>query len=103
VRAAIHSPDEKTPKERDTCVNGGGRMGRSFISVRMEAKAITKRWTRAVRTIRADDRGYAVQLADLSKRHASEAFFAFDDPLEAAVFSILIELMKLMENGDVDP
>lgn len=78
-------------------------MGRSFVSVRMEAKAITERWGRAGRMIRADDRGYAVQLADLSKRHASEAFFAFDDPLEAAVFSILIEMVKLMESGDVDP
>jgi len=28
------------------------------------------------------------------KKHSSEAFYAFDDPLEAAIFSVLIELMK---------
>ena len=28
------------------------------------------------------------------KKHFSEAFYAFDDPLEAAVFSMLVEMMK---------
>ena len=33
----------------------------------------------------------------MAKMHSSEAFYALDDPLEAAVFSILVELMKLAE------
>ncbi|VVB64580.1 Uncharacterised protein [uncultured archaeon] len=28
------------------------------------------------------------------KMHSSEGFYAFDDPLEAAVFSVLVEMMK---------
>jgi hypothetical protein len=28
------------------------------------------------------------------KKHPSEAFYAFDDPLEAAIFSVLVEIMR---------
>jgi hypothetical protein len=42
--------------------------------------------------------------------HASEAFYGCDDPLEAAVFSVLVEMLKKQEQkeeekttGDVDP
>jgi hypothetical protein len=30
--------------------------------------------------------------------HSSEAFIACDDPLEAAIFSVLIEMIKRQEN-----
>jgi hypothetical protein len=30
-------------------------------------------------------------LAEMAKKHSSEAFYALDDPLEAAVFSVLLE------------
>jgi hypothetical protein len=30
----------------------------------------------------------------MAKKHTSEAFYALDDPLEAAVFSVLVEVMK---------
>jgi hypothetical protein len=33
----------------------------------------------------------------MAKRHASEEFYLFDDPLEAAVFSTLVELLKEKE------
>lgn len=33
-------------------------------------------------------------LAEIAKKHSSEAFYALDDPLETAVFSELIELVK---------
>ncbi|MDD2638015.1 MAG: hypothetical protein PHO60_03490 [Methanothrix sp.] len=41
------------------------------------------------------------------KMHSSEAFYALDDPLEAAIFSVLIELLKetdrkAVEKDDVD-
>jgi len=39
------------------------------------------------------------------KIHSSEAFYALDDPLEAAIFSVLIELLKDRDkerNVDVD-
>lgn len=31
------------------------------------------------------------------KKHSSEVFYAFDDPLEATIFSVLVELMKGLE------
>jgi hypothetical protein len=34
------------------------------------------------------------KLADMVKMHSREALYALDDPLEAAVFSVLIELLK---------
>ena len=77
-------------------------MGRSFGSVRMGVKELADRWFRARRALRKEDQAYAERLADMAKRHASEGFDAFDDPLEAAVFSVLVEILKELD-GDVDP
>ena len=73
-------------------------MGRSFESVRMGAAEVSARWARADRAMKKEDQAYARELADMAKKHSSEAFYALDDPLEAAVFSALIELLK---KGDV--
>lgn len=35
----------------------------------------------------------------MAKKHSSEAFYALDDPLEVAVFSVLVEMMKELERG----
>jgi len=35
-----------------------------------------------------------MRLDEKNWRNSSEAFYAFDDPLEAAVFSVLMEMMK---------
>jgi hypothetical protein len=69
-------------------------MGRSFESVRMGAKDVANRWLKAKRAMKAEDQVYAVKLAAMAKKHTSEAFYALDDPLEAAVFSVLVEMMK---------
>jgi hypothetical protein len=69
-------------------------MGRSFESVRIGAKDVADRWLKARRAMKAEDKVYAVKLAAMAKMHSSEAFYAFDDPLEAAVFSVLVEMMK---------
>ncbi len=69
-------------------------MGRSFESVRMGAAEVSARWARAGRAMKKEDQAYAQELAAMAKKHSSEAFYALDDPLEAAVFSALIELMK---------
>ena len=78
-------------------------MGRSFESVRMGVKELAGRWLRARRALRPEDQGRAERLAEMEKRHASEGFTAFDDPLEAAVFPVLIELLKELDGDDVDP
>ncbi len=41
-----------------------------------------------------DDCIYRQMIAEMAKKHSSEAFYALDDPLEAAVFSVLVEMMR---------
>lgn len=76
-------------------------MGRSVASVRMEVKRIAERWERTARAMKKEDGIYAKKLAEMAKKHNSEVFYTFDDPLEAAVFSILVELLKELDR-DVD-
>jgi hypothetical protein len=45
----------------------------------------------------AEDRKYALRIVDMAKRHSSEAFYALDDPLEAACLSVLVEILKAQE------
>jgi hypothetical protein len=77
-------------------------MGRSFESVRMGAAEVSARWAKAGRAMKKEDQGYARELAAMAKKHSSEAFYALDDPLEAAVFSALIELLKKVEEESAD-
>jgi len=63
----------------------------------MGAAEVSARWARAGRAMKKEDQAYAKELAAMAKKHSSEAFYALDDPLEAAVFSALIELMKKRE------
>ncbi|MGD0950985.1 MAG: hypothetical protein ABR985_01070 [Methanotrichaceae archaeon] len=76
-------------------------MGRSFESVRMGAKDVADRWLKARRAMKAEDQVYAVKLVGMAKKHSSEAFYAFNDPLEAAVFSVLLEMMKEIKELEV--
>jgi hypothetical protein len=36
----------------------------------------------------------------MAKKHSTEAFYALDDPLKAAVFSVLLELVKKMDEDE---
>lgn len=73
--------------------------------MRMGVAAVAERWLRARRAMRKEDQAYAEELAVMAKRHTSEGFYAFDDPLEAALFSVLVELLKERDRGrdDADP
>ncbi len=75
-------------------------MGRSFMSVRMGINDLTGRWTRVVHDLPAPDQPGAQDIVHRAKTHASEAFPAFDDPVEAALFSALVELHRENDNGD---
>ena len=75
-------------------------MGRSIGSVRQGVNEIARRWERAGRALRKEDQPYAARLAEMARAHTGEGFYAFDDPLEAAIFSVFIELLK---EHDVDP
>jgi hypothetical protein len=72
-------------------------MGRSFESVRQGVKSIADRWARSSRALRKEDQQYGEKLVELAKKHSSEAFIACDDPLEAAVFSVLVETLKYQD------
>ena len=79
-------------------------MGRSFESVRQGVKSIADRWARSTRVLKKEDQQYGENLVKLAKMHSSEAFIACDDPLEAAVFSVLVEIIKRQEiqkNGEL--
>jgi hypothetical protein len=83
-------------------------MGRSFESVRQGVKRIADRWARSSRALKKEDQQYGEKLAEMAKKHSSEAFIACDDPLEAAVFSVLVETiirqdlieLQLRKDGD---
>jgi hypothetical protein len=77
-------------------------MGRSFESVRMGVKDVSARWLKASRALKKEDQIYGQKLAEMSRKHSSEAFYALDDPLEAAVFSVLLELVKEMGKADYE-
>ncbi|MDG6256227.1 MAG: hypothetical protein QCH35_01370 [Methanomicrobiaceae archaeon] len=74
-------------------------MGRSFESVRLGVKNTADRWMRVQKAMRKEDQAYAEKLAEMAKRHSSEGFYAFDDPLEAAVFSVLVEMLKEIDGA----
>jgi hypothetical protein len=74
-------------------------MGRSFTSVRQGVSEITDRWGRVAEELGEGDRIYARQVVAMAKRHASEEFYLFDSPLEAAAFSALVELLR--DSGEV--
>ncbi len=75
----------------------GLTMGRSFESVRMAVKEVSARWLKASRALKKEDQVHGQRLAEMAKKHSSEAFYALDDPLEAVVFSVLVEMMKEMD------
>lgn len=78
---------------------GGVVMGRSFESVRMGVKEVSERWLKATRALKKEDQVYGQRLAEMAKKHSSQAFYALEDPLEAAVFSVLLEMMKEQEKA----
>jgi hypothetical protein len=77
-------------------------VGRSFESIRMGVKDVSARWLKTSKALKKEDQIYGQRLAEMTKKHSSEAFYGMDDPLEAAVFSVLVELMKELDAGDED-
>jgi hypothetical protein len=69
-------------------------MGRTIESSRRGVKTLANRWKLATRWLRRPDQKYGEQLVRMAQVHSSEGFAAFEDPLESAVFSALVELMK---------
>ncbi len=78
-------------------------MGRTFTSVRQGMKVTLARWEQAARAFRGKDRVYAEMVVEMARKHGSESFYGFTDPEEAAVFSVLVGLIRELSEYDVDP
>ncbi len=63
----------------------------------MAVKDVSVRWLKASKALKKEDQVYGQRLSEMAKKHSSEAFYALDDPLEAAVFSVLVEMMKELD------
>ena len=59
-----------------------------------EIKTIAERWKRATRPLKIHDQKYGLRLVEMFNEYNGEAIKRFDDPLEAAVFTVLIEMLK---------
>jgi hypothetical protein len=68
----------------------------------MSAKDVSARWLKASRAMKKEEQIYGQRLAEMAKMHSREGFYALDDPLEAAIFSVLVELMKKLETRNVE-
>jgi hypothetical protein len=77
-------------------------MGRSFVSIRQGVKGLTERWARIPPALRPGDRAPAEHLVAAAKKHSSEAFYGCDDPLEATIFSALVEIARTREEMSRD-
>ncbi len=60
----------------------------------MGVKDVSARWLKASKALKKEDQVYGQRLAEMARKHSSEAFYALDDPLEAEVFSVLVEIIK---------
>ena len=67
--------------------------------MRMGVKDVSARWLKASKALKKEDQLYGQMLAEMARKHSSEAFYALDDPLEAAVFSVLVEIVKDMHKA----
>ena len=66
----------------------------------MSLKDVSARWHKASKALKNEDQVYGQRLAEMANKHSSEAFYALDDPLEAAVFSVLVEMLKETNRAD---
>jgi hypothetical protein len=83
--------EESGPEEREL-----GLWPATFC-VRLGVKDVSARWMKASRALKKEEQVYGQKVAEMAKKHSSEAFYALDDPLEAALFSVLVELLKELE------
>jgi hypothetical protein len=67
----------------------------------MGVKDVSARWLKASKALKKEDQVYGQRIAEMARKHSSEAFYALDDPLEAAVFSVLVEIMKELSDRKV--
>lgn len=95
-----HGVSRGPPSSGTDPPGGDFETGRSISSIRQEVNGVAGRWARSARALREGDRAAGLALASLARSHASDAFYGCDDPLEASLFSVLVELRKKAGSGE---
>lgn len=67
---------------------------------RLDLHETADRWLRARRAVPASDQPHAERLAEMIRAHATDRLSVIEDPLEAAMFSLLVELVKEPHRGE---
>jgi hypothetical protein len=71
------------------------------MSMTTGMKNVSVRWRKASRALKLDDQKYGIRLAEALERHKGPEYAMFDDPLEASVFFLLIEMLKERDNAQM--
>ncbi len=71
------------------------------MSMTTGMKNVSVRWRKASRALKIDDQKYGIRLAEALEKHKGPEYAIFDDPLEASVFFLLIEMMKEKEKDQM--
>jgi len=72
-------------------------MGRSVASVRVQLNDLIAKIEKAKNLMKREERIYADRIIDSIKKRYAVCYLAFDSAEEAALFSIAVELMRLMD------
>jgi precorrin-2 methylase len=57
-----------------------------------------ERWLRVRRALKKEEQAYADRLAAMIRSHTDDQFATIGDPLEAAMLSVFIELLKMIRS-----
>jgi hypothetical protein len=68
-----------------------------YTGMKTAVREIADRWAHGSRALLAESQPYGYRLAAMLRRHENDSVARFDDPLEAALFFVLIELAKEQE------
>lgn len=63
-----------------------------------DLKRIADRWRRATRPLKIEDQKYGHELVRMLEARAGQASRVFEDPLEEAVFALLIGMVRTLED-----
>ena len=77
---------------------GGAWMVR-YAGMKTAVREVADRWMRGSRALLAESQPYGYQLAAMLRRHENDNVAMFDDPLEAALFFVLVEIAKEKEEA----
>jgi hypothetical protein len=70
-----------------------------YAGMKTAVREVADRWMRGSRALVAESQPYGYLLAAMLRRHENDNVAMFDDPLEAALFFVLVEIAKEKEEA----